>query len=434
MAITAGFRSRRLAAVATLLSVLALAAPASAATAPAASAGWLDGDADWQHDSYNRHETQLSVRNVGSLHGGLTVSAASRRQLTMPTVAGGTLYFGSYWAPGQARTSVEAHDATTGRLQWRRTAPEPFPATARQPKYLNGRVYVTSGGGDSVGSISDRTAALDAKTGGRLWQVSGVADVVGYGQLFVRDYHCDGGGCWQFSLTAYDAGTGRVTWSRMINPDPPSYTGGGFSGGVLNAGTLYFGEDDADGHFWLRAVDARTGEPRWSTPTSAVPTAAAVDAATGAVLVAESNKVRAVVGATGRVRWVRAGLDLIGSTEFYLPGGTASGAVAVGQGALFALCGVNPGTELCATRLSDGRTITTFRPPTCSATSNLWSALALANGVLYATSSGCGVVAIDTAARRVIGTVAPGKGLLRPEVADGRLYAGTHRAVTAWKL
>lgn len=432
MAATAGSRSRRLAAVATLLSVLALAAPLSAAASPVASAGWLEGDADWQHDSVNHHETQLSVRNVGSLHAGLTVSAGRRHQLTMPTVARGTMYFGTYWVPGQARTSVEAHDATTGRLRWRSTAPEPFPATARQPKYLNGRVYVTTGGGESVGSIYNRTAALDAKTGRRLWQVSGVADVVGYGQLFVRNYRCDGGGCWQFSLTAYDAGTGTVTWSRMISPDPPSHTGGGFSGGVLNAGILYFGEDDADGHVWLRAVDARTGEPRWSTATSAVPTAAAVDAATGVVLVAEGDKVRAVVGATGRVRWVRAGLHIIGSGEYYLPGGTASGAVAVGQGAMFALCGLNPGTELCATRLSDGA-ITTFRPPTCSATSNLWSGLALANGVLYATSSECGVVAIDTAARRVIGTVAPGKGLLRPEVADGRLYAGSLRAVTAWQ-
>jgi PQQ-like domain len=411
--------------------------PAAATATPvASSAGWVDGDADWQHNSYNRDETQLGLGNAGSLHAGLTVSAVGANRLTMPTIArGSVLYFGS-WTPAQSATyytSVAAHDAATGRLRWRKPASQTLsPPFARQPKYLNGRIYVTSTGGETPSGFFDRTAALDAVTGGKLWEVGGVVDVVGYGQVFVRNYACASGGCSAFTQTAYDAATGRVTWKRAISV--PYTFAGGYSGGVLNAGMLYFGEDDAHGNFSLRAVDARSRAPRWSSATSSTPTAVAVDAATGTVLVSEAKSVRAVVGATGRVLWSRTGLDITGRGDFWLPGGTADGAVAVGQGVAYALCATTTGSGVCAIRLSDGQALgPTVQPPSCSATVDVWTALALANGVLYATSSQCGIVAINSATEQVIGIAVPGQGLLRPEVVGGRLYAGTQHAVTAWR-
>lgn len=442
MAISKMLRSYRLIGgmVAVSAAVITAAAPSAIAASDDTSAtdrpyaaSWTDGDGDWQHDSYNRFETRLGVTNAGLLHAGLSVSAAGTDHQTMPTAGrDGTLYSGS-WTRGDADGHLDAHDGTTGALLWRKPASDgAFPSLMRQPKYLNRRLYVTLSGGETPSSIFDDTAAFDAKTGARLWMVPGVVDVVGHGQVFVRNYQCGSGGCSGFSLTAYDAVTGKLTWQRSLRPHF-TFTGG-FSGAVLNGSTLYFGENDDTGQAWLRAVDALTGATKWSTAAISTPTAAAIDVATGTVVVSEGTAVSAVDGATGRALWKETGLDVLRGREFWLPGGTSSGAVAVGGGLVYALCGGTNGEELCASRVSDGNTrIATLAPPTCSGTPNFWTGMALANGVLYATSTQCGVEAVDTANMHSLGTVVPGAGLGRPQVGGGRLYAGTKLAFTAWQ-
>ncbi len=247
---------------------------------------------------------------------------------TRPTVADGTVYFGS------DDGKVYALDADTGNLRWS------YPTTAgpvdsspagpvdSSPAVADGTVYF--GGGDST------VYALDADTGNLRWSYPtkgpvdsspAVADGTVYFGSDDRDPRSG-----DAKVYALDADTGNLRWSYLtkesVNSSPAVADGTVYIGSdndtvyALNAttghlrwsyqsrapvrsspavadGTVYIGSDDGT----VYALNATTGQPRWSYPTGAdvVPGPAVAD---GTVYIGSDNDtVYALNATTGHLRW-----------------------------------------------------------------------------------------------------------------------------------
>jgi outer membrane protein assembly factor BamB len=131
-------------------------------------------------------------------------------------------------------------------------------------------------------------------------------------------------------LRALDAATGQLRWTYS----PSDGFSAGFaniyqSGEVVSDGTVY--AETGGGHTMLRALDAATGSIRWSYPIAVpvAPVALAPVAAGGTVYVARADHtVLALDAATGKPRWT---YDTLGAdrhlaagwhlSQFSAPGG-----------------------------------------------------------------------------------------------------------------
>lgn len=169
---------------------------------------------------------------------------SSARMDSSPTVADGTLYFGSGSSGSfHPQSTVYAVDADTGTEIWRFETPE-GPVTAA-PTVVDGTVY--------VGSIDNRLYAVEADTGTKLWEYETdswvvAAPAVVDDRVFVSS--------WDEHLHAVDTESGDRVWrsqtGNRINAAPTPH-----------GDAVYVGSTDGA----VYAFDAETGQQRWTFET-----------------------------------------------------------------------------------------------------------------------------------------------------------------------
>ena len=205
-----------------------------------------------------------------------------------PALDGDTLYVASDGG------TVYALDASSGKQRWLFTLPAGAHIYAA-PAVGNGRVYVSSGGGD------DAFYALDEATGKVAWQFSAPQGFDSYPLLVGETVYAGANGFYQASLYAFDARTGKARWQYRGNDAViarPAWDGG----------HLFVAARDGT----LTELDGQTGKPGWHTSLGAggenggalLPTGAAPVVSDGVVyLGGESGVVAALDEATGAVKW-----------------------------------------------------------------------------------------------------------------------------------
>jgi len=223
-----------------------------------------------------------------------------------PAVAGGVVFFGSYDG------SFYALDAASGRLVWRfRTTGErrwrarnldgmtprdeihedPWDFFQSSPAIVDGALFFGTGEGVVY--------SLDARTGEVRWTVETDDTVhsspaVADGIVYV--------GNMESRLYALAAGTGEELWHYQAGTDSVTFNQHGLqSSPVVAGGRIYVGGRDGG----LHTVDAATGLRLWKLDTSGswvLGSAAIVD--TSLYLgTSDTNVLRAVDAATGDERW-----------------------------------------------------------------------------------------------------------------------------------
>ena len=257
--------------------------------------------------------TQINKDTVGQLGLAWFKDMNTNRALeATPIVVDGTMYFTSTWS------KVYAVDARTGETKWMYDPKVPgewarracCDVVNRGVAVYNGRVY--------VGTLDGRLVALDAATGGVVWDVDTLIDRtrfytitgaprVANGKVFI------GNGGAEFGVrgyvTAYDAETGDQAWRFFTVPGDPSlpfehpemelaaktWKGGSWwefgGGGTVWNSIVYDPDFDSlyigvgNGSPWTRvirspgggdnlflssivALDANTGEMKWYYQTT----------------------------------------------------------------------------------------------------------------------------------------------------------------------
>ncbi|HVS76832.1 MAG TPA: PQQ-binding-like beta-propeller repeat protein, partial [Steroidobacteraceae bacterium] len=182
--------------------------------------------------------TQIDDRNVAGL--GLAwyhdLAGDRRVQESTPLVVDGVMYLTTAWS------RVVALDAATGGKLWEFDPHVPRSADAhgccgvanRGVAIWKGRVY--------LGTYDGRLIALDARTGRQLWSVRTADNAKGYtitgAPIVVKGRVIIGNGGGEFGnrgyITAYDAGTGRKDWRFYTVPGRPGVPDGAASDAVLD--------------------------------------------------------------------------------------------------------------------------------------------------------------------------------------------------------
>ena len=205
-----------------------------------------------------------------------------------PALDGDTLYVASDGG------TVYALDASSGKQRWLFTLPAGAHIYAA-PAVGNGRVYVSSGGGD------DAFYALDEATGKVAWQFSAPQGFDSYPLLVGETVYAGANGFYQASLYAFDARTGKARWQYQGNDAVIARP-------AIDGGHLFVAARDGT----LTELDGQTGKPGWHTSLGAggenggalLPTGAAPVVVDGVVyLGGESGVVAALDEATGAVKW-----------------------------------------------------------------------------------------------------------------------------------
>ena len=190
--------------------------------------------------------------------------------------------------------TVYALDASSGKQRWLFTLPAGAHIYAA-PAVGNGRVYVSSGGGD------DAFYALDEATGKVAWQFSAPQGFDSYPLLVGETVYAGANGFYQASLYAFDARTGKARWQYQGNDAVIARP-------AIDGGHLFVAARDGT----LTELDGQTGKPGWHTSLGAggqnggalLPTGAAPVVSDGVVyLGGESGVVAALDEATGAVKW-----------------------------------------------------------------------------------------------------------------------------------
>jgi eukaryotic-like serine/threonine-protein kinase len=270
-----GSPNRRLALLATLMLLAALAAAAVGAyllqqPKPTASDDWPGFRGDATHAGLGargpignpvvswKATVDGPIRNAISILGDTVVVPSDAGTLTAFGVEDGAQRWsftaigpmgGPYAADGRiyavdGDSIVHAVQAADGKPIWASTQPIDG---ASSPTFANGRLY--------VGTATSSVVALDAASGARLWEASvapsgqGVrAPAIGNGLLVaVAD---DG------TVTGLDAATGSVRWTNDIGDDP--------LGTPVVAGDLVYVGSSADAQNGrLIVLDAADGSEKW---------------------------------------------------------------------------------------------------------------------------------------------------------------------------
>ena len=205
-----------------------------------------------------------------------------------PALDGDTLYIASDGG------TVYALDASSGRQRWLYTLPTGSHIYAA-PAVGNGRVYVSSGGGDNA------FYALDEATGKVAWQFTAPQGFDSYPLLVGETVYAGANGFFQASLYALDVRTGKARWQYQG-------TDAVIARPAYDSGHLFVAARDGS----LTELDGQTGKPGWHTSLGAggqnggalLATGAAPVASDGVVYVGgESGVVAALDEATGALKW-----------------------------------------------------------------------------------------------------------------------------------
>ena len=216
-------------------------------------------------------------------------SHLTENYISSPTVAGGTVYYGS------EDHKVYAIDAATGRLRWSYTTGGGVYAA---PAVAGGIVY--------IGSDDDTLYALNAATGYLRWSYDTRYAVESTPALAGGTVYF---GSWDDKVFALSAATGRLRWSY-------SAQGAVVSSPAVAGGTVYVGSFDDK----VYALDAANGHLRWSYTTGS-PVFSSPAVAGGTVYIgSEDHKVYALDAANGRLRWSYTTADYVDSSPVVAAG------------------------------------------------------------------------------------------------------------------
>lgn len=212
-----------------------------------------------------------------------------------PAVAGDLVYVTSF--------EVHALDVATGRRRFKTRD------VAWSMAVADGRVHASDG---------PTLFALDAREGGDLWRLS--TDAWVYSLKADRGTVVTGtrGG----GVQAWEASAGQKLWEItgcQTDFESPE------AGPVLHEGTVYVWQDAR-----LRALDARTGEERWSYPIGDTASCGGVPvrvtpAPDGYVYLSAGTRVLAVDVASGMVRWHFEAPAVFLSPPTFVPGPAVTG-------------------------------------------------------------------------------------------------------------
>ncbi|MBX7549735.1 serine/threonine-protein kinase [Streptomyces sp. NPDC004232] len=212
-----------------------------------------------------------------------------------PTVGGDLVYVTSF--------EVHALDVATGRRRFKTRD------VAWSMAVADGRIHASDG---------PTLFALDAREGGDLWRLSTDAWVYSlkadHGTVVTGTR---GGG-----VQAWEAATGQKLWEIsgcQTDFESPE------AGPLVHDGTVYVWQNAR-----LRALEARTGEERWSYPVGDAASCGGVPvrlapAADGYVYVSAGTRVIAVEAASGMVRWHFESPAVFLSPPTFAPGPAVTG-------------------------------------------------------------------------------------------------------------
>ncbi|RZU29322.1 serine/threonine protein kinase [Streptomyces sp. BK022] len=202
-------------------------------------------------------------------------------------------------------TSFEVHalDVATGRRRFKTRD------VAWSMAVADGRIHASDG---------PTLFALDAREGTDLWRLSTDA--------WVYSLHADHGtvvtGTRGGGVQAWEAAAGRKLWEIsgcQTDFESPE------AGPAVHDGTVYVWQDAR-----LRALEARTGDERWSYPIGDAASCGGVPvrvtpAADGHVYVSAGSRVLAIEVSTGRVRWHFEAPAVFLSPPAFVPGPAVTG-------------------------------------------------------------------------------------------------------------
>jgi outer membrane protein assembly factor BamB len=389
---------------------LMLAAASTSADAQAASspADWTQFHRD-NMQRWNPYETMLSPSNVSGLPVMWTIpiggNFTNQAPLSAPAIVNGVVYF------GDEDFHVYAVDARTGAKLWSFATGD---IVFSSPAVANGVVY--------VGSMDHNVYALNATTGAKLWSFDSrgvflTDPAVVNGVVYVGASVSGPTGPPVGYMYALNATTGAKLWSfaagNSLNISPA----------VAN-GIVYF--DTNEGKVY--ALNAASGVLLWSytnTMDSCITNSPAV--ANGVVYVGScSGNMYALNATTGAKLWIHA-LALGGSIQqgsFDSPA-VANGVVYVGSVEFSSQADANFGKvyALDATTGAQLWSVTSKTP--------FYTAPAVANGVVYATSIG-GVYALNATTGAYLWSHGDGGWWVSsPSIVDGVLYARSFTTKTS---
>jgi alcohol dehydrogenase (cytochrome c) len=280
---------RKLFAAAMIAAAFAFAPVNVGAQVPAKDANWTSFLGNDAGTSYSQLD-QINRETIGRLLPVWMFSiGAGMQQNATPVVIDGVMYLIG------TNDNVYALDAATGKMKWTHSG-----GTVADPRsYLRGSASVAVGFGMVYyGTRDNHLVALDAETGGEVWDVQ-IEDhnqcscTPSHGVLLVKDkviVGVRGDVAHRSYINAFDAKTGRQVWRWWVIPGPgepghetwPDYLwkfGGGatwYAGaydGKLNL--IYWGTgnpqpilggSDKEAELWtnsLVALDADTGKIKW---------------------------------------------------------------------------------------------------------------------------------------------------------------------------
>jgi len=212
-------------AAALALALVELAAPAAIQANATTGRDWLTVGADYSDRRYSAL-TEVTAANARDLGLAWTYNLESTRGVeATPIVVDGVMYVTASWSV------LHAIDARTGKRLWTfdPKVPRSFGEKAccdvvnRGVALHKGKIY--------LGAFDGRLIALDAATGGKLWERDTVIDharpytITGAPRVFAGKVIIGNGGA-EFGVrgyvTAYDAETGEQKWRWFTVPGDPS--------------------------------------------------------------------------------------------------------------------------------------------------------------------------------------------------------------------
>jgi len=301
---------------------------------------WPTFGFDVCHTGYNPYEYRINPGNVQDL---VVAWQYGPGGFNSPVLANGVVYFGG--------ANVYALDSRTGALLWTYSTGS---EVQNYPTVFNNVLYVGSG---------QAVYALDAKAGTLLWEYSSATGAIETGTTVA-----DGVvyvGSWdnsKYTILALDAKTGVLRWQR---------TPGNWATPTVVNGIVYFGTSTE-----MYALNAVSGAVVWHASLGGVANGA-VAVFNNVVYVSTNAGLYALNALTGAILWN-------GQPQT----GVFTSSPVVGAGAVYVGAQTSrqsPGPEVYSFNAANGALLWSSSTPTTYGAVNY---LALANGVLYASSGG----------------------------------------------
>jgi len=213
-------------------------------------------------------------------------------EMSSPTVAGGTVFYGSAFP----NKDVLAVDIASKKLKWR------FPTGQMiysSPAVVDGKLY--------IGSDDGKFYALDAATGKEKWSYSTTGGVFFHSPMVAGGLLICAAGDYDRSINALSLADGRLQWS--FNSDTSNNY---VSSPAIGSGIVYICTGHPEQKIY--ALDAKTGKEKWhavlgfatSQMFSSSPAVAGdtVYVGSGPAKQGEpSGKIYGLDAATGKVKW-----------------------------------------------------------------------------------------------------------------------------------